>query len=559
MGGAAYDSNDYYSDMDYDSMLRYQRMSDGNEHPNDHFRGYITPFWNCKSLQKITLGSDVTYFSLKYFPNSTLTSIILNNNDNFVVDGNILYDKTQTKIIAYFNTQNNPVFSLPENVESISPFALAYSSYESITLPKRINIIDGIFAFCHKLKTVEIQAKITRLGDATFFHCYNLETITFKSESVITSIGHDCFICCYKLSTLPSMNNVESLGNHSFAYCQALTTINLPKVNNYPAFCFWKSSIQQITPSTSLFIIEESVFNSSEITSFDCPSSLTYIGLGAFENCMKLTTFNYNDKINAILFNTFCNTSLSSIKIKNIISYIHPTAFKGSFKINFVFEEGGHPLFMIDNNCFIEKRTGVLLFTFGKIFGKFKISDKVNRANLKSLFNERVVKYNKYVIKQGISTLIIPESVKDSYDFTQTMSLEEDRFESLIDLDNICFEGKVVNELLPQQTRAYSSYRKFFTEKLIKKQYEYYDGFQLGCSEETISGVKPNVYEAANGEYPTTYKLDKNLFVVELKRMLTIICYFNSFVRYFINELINYIAILAFISIVFRSRTPTKV
>ena len=65
---------------------------------------------------------------------SSLTTITLNNNDNFIFEDDCLYDINKTRLITYLSSNKRTSFTIPETVKIIDIDVFVYSSIESIIL-----------------------------------------------------------------------------------------------------------------------------------------------------------------------------------------------------------------------------------------------------------------------------------------------------------------------------------------------------------------------------------------------------------------------------------------
>lgn len=463
------------------------------DYPDEHFSAYVTPFWNTK-ITKITFRNYLNSFSLKYFPNSTINEIHCDDSNYFIYEDGILYNNGKTKIFAFLKHGSNS-FTIPESVNEIQPFAFACSSLTSLTIPSRITVVDGIFAFCHELKEVTFEGLITKLGDDTFSHCYKLEKINFNGGANLLSIGKYCFCCCYSLSSFPSFENVNSIDEYSFSFCPKLSTFNSQVITEIGAFSFWNSGLQLIT-ANNLQTINENAFNGSMIEEFTCPNDLVLIKKYAFSNCRRLTKFVFNGKITEINILTFFNTSLGRIKIPNNIVSISSHAFVCSFDIEFEFEEGGHPIFDAINNSFFEKDSGILLFTYGKITGAYRIPDKIEYIDPRTLYSERLVTSDGIVIKKGVSVLIIPKSYKGPHRFSDD------------------------NADISQDLQTHLSYFCSESEKLFELRQNGVDVIENTelnkdgvCNDSIDQSQKEIVFEAEDGNYPKGVKYADDIYI----------------------------------------------
>lgn len=110
----------------------------------------------------------------------------------------------------------------------------------------------------------------------------------------------------------------------------------------------------------------------TKITEFICPENLIFIKAFAFSNCTDLINFRFNEKIRSLGECTFYNVGISELYIPNSMVYINSTSFCNSTQIEFKISEDGHPIYYIENDCFMNK-TGGLMFVLWRKDGIFEI------------------------------------------------------------------------------------------------------------------------------------------------------------------------------------------
>lgn len=77
------------------------------------------------------------------------------------------------------------------------------------------------------LKKITLPKKITTISTGFFKNCTALETVTFPSDSVITSLGNDFFNGCTHLAKVVLPNSITTI-NNGFSYnCPALKVIDV--------------------------------------------------------------------------------------------------------------------------------------------------------------------------------------------------------------------------------------------------------------------------------------------------------------------------------------------
>ncbi|EAX89521.1 hypothetical protein TVAG_372330 [Trichomonas vaginalis G3] len=271
------------------------------------------------------------------------------------------------------------------------------------------------------------------------------------------------------------------------------------------------------------------------IKEYKCPNELRSIEKCAFSNCIQLTKFEFNDKIEAINSCTFFNTSLKKIKIPNIITDIIPDSFLCSNDIQFEFEEGGHPFYDAINNLFIEKDTKVLLFTYGKISGTYRVPDNIVFMDMQTIYSDRFVTHDGIAIKKGLTKLIVPESYQDQfvvYDYNSLDStpIYKDLYAKFYTL---CSDAAPKIEI-PWQRADNINY--FATDKFIPGFADHY--FTVNsCNDNNDRIQKDIVFEAKDGNYPKGLKYTGDIYQQGEYYILEYEIQKTNFVRYLQTKL----------------------
>ena len=146
------------------------------------------------------------------------------NNNYSSIDG-FLFNKTQTRIIAYAKDRLQPNYTIPEGVTSIYESVFnGCSSPVSIVIPKGVTEI-GSTAFykCSLLTSIMIPEGVTYIGRAAFSGCSSLTSITIPEG--VTNINDSVFYNCSSLSSIVIPASVTSINDNSFTLCKSLMTI----------------------------------------------------------------------------------------------------------------------------------------------------------------------------------------------------------------------------------------------------------------------------------------------------------------------------------------------
>lgn len=181
------------------------------------------------------------------------------------------------------------------------------------------------FAYCSKLKSIEISDGVQGIDKYAFYQCANLTSISISNS--IRYIGESAFSGCsslivpiyneYVFAYMPRSytgsysipNGIESIGSNAFSGCSGLTSIDA---------------------NTVKYIGDASFSGCSSLTSLTFSDSLLQIGTKAFNNCINLTSISLGDSVRTIYDHAFYNcTSLDSIVLPNTMYNIGEYAFYG--------------------------------------------------------------------------------------------------------------------------------------------------------------------------------------------------------------------------------------
>ena len=297
-------------------------------------------FSNCTDLVSITLGDGVTSIGDYAFERCY-------NLETVTVGENII--SIGTSAFAYCYAL--PVFVIPDSVTRIGSSAFkGCASLEGINIPDGVTAINGnTFDSCVRLKTVTFGANVqsigkeafnntgiecivipdavTSIGEKAFSNCSNLEDVTVGDG--VTTIGTYAFGYCNSLETVTIGASVTSIGSGAFADCVNLATvINCSSLNirvgyndhgrvasyarevicgtqqaRYYTFetvggvhyltGYTGSDTELVLPTRyngAGYVIGESVFANSSITSVVIPECVSRIDTLAFYNCRSLVT-----------------------------------------------------------------------------------------------------------------------------------------------------------------------------------------------------------------------------------------------------------------------------
>lgn len=160
---------------------------------------------------------------------------------------------------------------------------------------------------------------VTSIATGAFLNCGGLTGITIPSS--VTSIGNLAFGNCSGLTSVTLPSSVAWISEDAFGNCSALTSITVAPDN--PNYCSDASGVLYDKAQTTLVEAPGKISGSYSI-----PSSVTSIGIWAFDGCSGLTSITIPSSVASIGSNAFWGCSgLASITIPSSVTLIGNAVF----------------------------------------------------------------------------------------------------------------------------------------------------------------------------------------------------------------------------------------
>ncbi|MDE6013839.1 MAG: leucine-rich repeat domain-containing protein, partial [Anaeroplasmataceae bacterium] len=303
-------------------------------------------FGNNSNLKVVNLGSNVTLGFGAFAACGGLTMV------------NVKGDNLEVGPYAFASCVKLATIDLSKAVGTIG--VSAFENCQVLTKADLQNITrveDFAFADCYKLATVnvpiieyigdaafgagsenstsgasftaiELPACLKHIGEAAFYGCINLKTITIPADCEV--LGH-AFAYCVSLQSAVIEEGIKELPAYLFGADSALLSVDMKGIEVINEGTFYRCTrLKTIDLSTVKFFGESAFDNCSALTSLDLPEA-TFLGDGAFFACQNVESISI-PKVEYIGEQALSSIKVGSIALPTSLSFVAPTAFYNNEK-----------------------------------------------------------------------------------------------------------------------------------------------------------------------------------------------------------------------------------
>lgn len=411
------------------------------------------PFDGVTTIKKITYRSSYA-FRPKDFRDSTNIEIVFEDNnfqikDDTIIDSSQLYyyypsspsneytvnpEIRQIMSYAFAGATNLKSITINHYIGSDSKFALAnckslqtinidfqnsegYSlsipcgffanciNLITVNLGQKISMIEkGAFEGCISLTSIVIPSDTKELSDYCFTGCTKLEKIEFLADSV--KLKGYCFANCTSLNEI-KFNEIIQMYKYCISGCKSLTKLNVENIKSISANAFSFSYLENIKVPANLLQYENAFRYCNNLKKVELfvlhPEFYHYVKSGCF-NSSSLEEIVLPDRIQSLEEFSFGFTKLKKLFIPNSVYSISPKTFYGSDDIQLEMD-CSHPFYTVGEYELVEKATGKLVLTFGKLPSAYIVPENIKIIGRDSIFSPpKINEETKKVIDFGLTT-----------------------------------------------------------------------------------------------------------------------------------------------------------
>ena len=217
---------------------------------------------------------------------------IAKDNPNYTVTDGLLYNKSQSKLIACPAGKTGSI-TLPESLQVLGFGCFENSKLERITFNKNSNILTfGYRAFYNAdgITEITIPKSVVSIDYYAFAMSDNLTSVVFEEGTRLTGIYEGAFYGCRSLENISIPDSVVEILDFAFYGCDKITEIPVSDASGVIIigdYAFAYSGLAELSLSDEIFDIGEYAFMATDLTSVTIPTDNENlaIGLGAFYQC----------------------------------------------------------------------------------------------------------------------------------------------------------------------------------------------------------------------------------------------------------------------------------
>lgn len=334
---------------------------------------------------------------------------------------------------------------------------------QSVTLPEGIvSIGDYAFSSAYSLRNITLPESLETLGTYSFGGSF-IESITIPSK--VKEISDSCFMSCDQLTSVTLPEGLEAIGNTAFGYDNKLTDITIPNtVKSIGSHAFTRDeALTSITiPNSVTFIDYGAFYDCTALASVTLPNGLADIYDSVFCGCTALTTIEIPESVTYIGDQAFCRSGIKNITIPKSVEYLNSSSFTNCADLEeiTVDEQNGNYT-SINGSLYSKDGTELLRFVNKDKVTSFTPPESVKTVKDSAFSNEKILES---VDLSGVDQI-------EGYLFSNCESLKTVKLpDHIYEIPYSCFSGCTALEsvTIPSSVRVIN-YSAFYNCMSLKK------------------------------------------------------------------------------------------
>lgn len=149
------------------------------------------------NIDNLIIGKNVDNLAPLACYNARINNLTIDsNNEYYMAENNVIYNKEKTTLIAVLNLGTVTEFTIPYGVQEIGNYAF-HNQYnmKSVTIPETVTRINASFNYCTSLEKIEIPSNVERIHTGCFSNSNSLKQIIIDKKA--GSIEGSPWSCIY--------------------------------------------------------------------------------------------------------------------------------------------------------------------------------------------------------------------------------------------------------------------------------------------------------------------------------------------------------------------------
>lgn len=325
--------NDYFYDCPIKTLylgrdLKYDYADNASVY--DYVDGYwkemsraSAPFVNSTTLQKVTIGSKVTFLYNHLFHNCDKVTTIDIPASIANIYGNAFDDCSSLTATTFHDATNNHTLTLGD-------YAFRNcATLPEVTFPRQLlSVGNYTYAQCPLLKTLTFPAMLESIGNYAFAECTGLTQLTFKDSGKSVKLGYGA----RSNSGTSYLDNIPLFGNTNLTYLYIGRNINYTAGEKYGYSPFYNQSfltdVRFSQSGTVSYCNDYLLYKVNNCKTLTLPESLTSIGNWTFRGMAALESIVIPNAVTKMGTYAFADdTSLKSAKLSTSCPWLKEGLF----------------------------------------------------------------------------------------------------------------------------------------------------------------------------------------------------------------------------------------